>query len=559
MRMRMTTPVSELDFAAAGRLLLTDLLLARVDETPDAVALRSPSGTSTFAQWLHRATIVSSVLREATRLQPGACVLAWVDTADSREVAGTVHGVLHAGGIAAPLDDRLSAPELLRFAADTDACATVASRGLLLRDGLGTADSLPGSHDHDLLVVPISGGALQCSHALLVPAPGEGTASRDQAVRRAPDDCAFLAFTSGSTGRPKAAMITHGGSVQLAERMVNAVFAAPRGGRRLQAADVIQSPIPAHLGTSIANNLYPAAFAGCSLSYRGRRFDAAASEREMVAFGTTIYNGAAPHFAMMCQLPETGLTSQLGVDVMITSGSPMTKSLYDAMRRRWPAVSIANWYALNETMVGQTLNFGAGMEIDPTAVGRPVWPTELKIVDEGGTAQPADKEGEILLRSPGQMIGYYGRPDETAERMVDGWIRTGDLGRVGGDDGMLRITGRIGDRINRGAFKFYPAEVEEVLAAHPAVADAGVIGVPHPALGQEVAAFVVLRRPEVELADLAGELQKFCHQRLSPHKIPAYFRVVDQLPRNNFGKLVRRELLSRWNTESTAVHHREEK
>jgi acyl-CoA synthetase (AMP-forming)/AMP-acid ligase II len=241
---------------------------------------------------------------------------------------------------------------------------------------------------------------------------------------------------------------------------------------------------------------------------------------------------------------------------MIASGSPMTRTLYDAMRRRWPAVSVANWYALNETMVGQTLNCGKGMEADPTAVGKVVWPTELKVVDDAGAELPAGEDGEILLRSPGQMTGYYRRPEETAERIVDGWIRTGDLGRVDAGDGMLRITGRSGDRINRGAFKFYPAEVEEVLAAHPAVADVGVVGVPHPVLGQDVAAFVVLRQPGAE-ADPAAALQAYCRQQLSRHKVPAHFRVVDSLPRNNFGKLVRRELLSRWEEDAAGADQQE--
>lgn len=548
--------VADLDFEAAGKLLLTDLLQARVAETPDAVALRSPSGAWTFAEWLHRSAVVGSVLGEAARLEADSCVLVWVDTADSREVAGALHGVLHAGAIAAPLDDRLSAPEVLRFATDTEARAAIVSRGLLLREGLAAEDALPGAREGDLLVVPILGGALQAARALAVPDAGEGTAAR-AAVRRAPGDCAFLAFTSGSTGRPKAAMITHGGSVQLAERMANAVFAAPRGGRRLGPDDFIQSPIPAHLGTSVANNLYPTAFAGCALGYRGRRFDPAASEREMVEHGTTIYNGAAAHFAMMCQSPETDLTGRVAVEVMIASGSPMTRALYDAMRRRWPAVSVANWYALNETMVGQTLNCGPGMEADPTAVGSVVWPTELRIADDAGAELAAGEEGEILLRSPGQMIGYYLRPEETAERIVDGWIRTGDLGRIDGGDGMLRITGRIGDRINRGAFKFYPAEVEEVLAAHPAVADVGVIGVPHPTLGQDVAAFVVLRQCDGAPADPMEELQRYCRTRLSRHKVPAHFRVADSLPRNNFGKLVRRELLSRWEEDAAGADRQE--
>jgi acyl-CoA synthetase (AMP-forming)/AMP-acid ligase II len=548
----MTTPVSDLDFDAAGRLTLTDLLQARAAETPDAPALRSPVGSYTFAQWLHRATIVGSVLPEAVRLEPGACVLVWIDTADGRELAGALHGVLYAGGIAAPLDDRLSAPEVVRFARDTDARAAVVSRGLLLRrpgpDALDGA-SLPGTRDHDVLVVPITDGALQCSRAVKVPDAGHGTPGRDAAVRREPGDCAFLAFTSGSTGQPKAAMITHGGSVQLAERMVNAVFAAPRGGRRVRPDDVIQSPVPAYLGTSIANNLYPAAFAGCALAYRGRRFDPAASEQEMVENKATIYSGAPAHFAMMCQLPETDLTARVGVQLMLASGSPMTRTLYDAMRRRWPAVSVANWYALNETMVGQTLNCGVDMDVDPTAVGRTVWPTELEIVGEDGAERPTGQEGEILLRSPGQMSGYYRNQPATDERIVDGWVRTGDLGRVG-DDGLLRVTGRIGDRINRGAFKFYPAEVEEVLVSHPQVTEVGVIGVPHPVLGHDVAAFVVLRDP-AGLMDPVEELQAYCRQRLSPHKVPAHIRVVERLPRNTFGKLLRRELRSQWEGETT--------
>ena len=236
---------------------------------------------------------------------------------------------------------------------------------------------------------------------------------------------------------------------------------------------------------------------------------------------------------------------------MIASGSPLTTTLYDAMRRRWPTAAVANWYALNETMVGQTLNCGADMDIDPTAVGRTVWPTELKIVGEDGSERPADEEGQILLRSPGQMSAYYRNEAETAERIVDGWIRTGDLGRIRSDDGMLRVTGRIGDRINRGAFKFYPAEIEEVLGSHPQVADVGVIGVPHPLLGQDVAAFAVLRAPD-SLADPVEELQEYCRQRLSRHKVPAHVCVVDQLPRNAFGKLMRRDLVSRWEADTTA-------
>ncbi len=543
--------MNELSFGDAGRLTLPELLERRTSESPDRVAVVSPAGTLTYAIWLARAKVVSTALCEWAGTAPGDPVLVWTDSADAAQFVTAFHGVLDAGGIGVPLDDRLSANELLRFLIDCDARAAVISKEVLAglpvagQRELGVEDWMR-TDDAGLIVVPAENGRLLLDKALAVEEVGSHPQTYDSPARRRPDDCAFLAFTSGSTGRPKGAMISHGGTVQLAERMVKAVFAAPRGGRPVGPADVIQSPIPAYLGTSIANNLYPAVLAGCPLRYRGRRFDPIASEQEMLMAGTTIYNGAPAHFAMMCQAPRTAAEDRIGVEVMITSGSPLTPTLYESMRRRWPGTAIANWYALNETMVGQTLSYGEDVDQDPTAVGRPVWPTELKIADLDGNPLTLGEEGEILLRSPGQMLGYFRNEAETAKRIQDGWIRTGDLGRVSPDDGLLRVTGRQGDRINRGAFKFYPVEVEEVLDGHEAVAEAAVTGVPHPLLGQDVVAFVALRGNNLDPVAAQGILRDYCRERLSRHKVPSAVVVVDQLPRNGFGKLLRPQLRAQW-------------
>lgn len=542
-----------LDFKEAGKLTLLDLLEKRTQATPDAIAVRSPAGHMSFSEWRHNARAISALIKQSSTYRPNTPILVWVDTADVRKVISAQHGVLDSACIVAPLDDRLSVAEVKMFAKDVAATAVIVSRGLLLSrknedlQEFALNGVSAGGDPLDLMIFSVDGTAFS-----LVASIEEGMdryvdMDRSDNARPGPDDCALLAFTSGTTGRPKAAMITHGACAQLAERMVNEVFAAPRGGRAIGPGDVIQSPVPAYLPTSIVNTLYAAVLAGCPLSYRGRKFDPAAEEKEMVLAGTTVYAGAPSHYAMMCQLPASDDSRAARVQVMTVSGAPMTAALYQPMRERWPRVSIANWYALNETMVGQTLNFGQDMDLDPAAIGKPIWPTELAVVDDSGNQCVPGEAGEILLRAPGQMVGYYLNEVETAKRIDrNGWIHTDDTGFVGKEDGLLRITGRKGDRINRGGFKFYPIEVEEVLLGHEGLADAAVLAIPDSILGQDIVAIVVKFEDGRNRAYTETDIREFCQDRLSRNKVPSRVYFVDQLPRSGFGKVVRKELIALW-------------
>jgi long-chain acyl-CoA synthetase len=163
---------------------------------------------------------------------------------------------------------------------------------------------------------------------------------------------------------------------------------------------------------------------------------------------------------------------------------------------------------------------------------------DVRIVDEAERPLPVGEAGEVCVRGPNVMLGYYRMPDETARVLRGGWLHTGDVGRLD-DDGYLYIVERKKDLIIRGGLNVYPREVEDVLYAHPAVAEAAVVGMPDPVMGEEGCAFVVLRAGAAATADT---LIAFCQERLARFKCPREVRVVDSLPKSPIGKILRKEL-----------------
>jgi acyl-CoA synthetase (AMP-forming)/AMP-acid ligase II len=353
-----------------------------------------------------------------------------------------------------------------------------------------------------------------------------------------PHDDALIAFTSGSTGTPKGPIWSQSAICQYAERLTNLTYALPRDGKKLQADDILQSPIPLYTAASLIENIYPTVFSGCELIFEGRRFDPDASEERMAQHGTTVYNGVPAFFALMCDLPHR--RPDAAPELMIMSGSALTAPLYRRMSERWPSTAITNWYGLNESGTGQTLNYGPDMERHPESIGRPLPPTEIRVVDADLNPVPPGTEGDLLMRAPGQMREYFRSPEQTAERFRGDWLFTGD--RVfQDDDGLIHVVGRNEDRINRGGFKFYPAEVRSALEAHAAVREAAVIAVPHDLLGQDAVAFVV----KTDDGDVAEEdLRQHCRSQIAPNKVPARVIFLDEMPRAAYGKVNRRRLLA---------------
>jgi acyl-CoA synthetase (AMP-forming)/AMP-acid ligase II len=536
-------PLDEITLEQAGEMSIPALLDRRVEETPGARALTTIRGELTFAEWRQRAAATAGLLRDRLGNLRGERLLLWMGSDDARDFHVVLHAALMERSTVVALDDRFRPAETARLIDEIEPSALVMSSTVARNLGpAGLADlamhaAVPTDEPELVHLVSIrdrsvADDAESVRLASLPDAEPENIAE--------PHDVATIFFSSGTTGAPKGAPWTHADLCQYVERAAHAIYALPRGGRRLDADDILQSPIPVYTAAAVMENPYAAVVAGCTLACETSRFDAALSERRMHELGTTIYNGAPPHFAMMCDLPATSEPERL--ELMLSGGSAFTGPLYRRMRKRWPSARVANWYGLMESGCGQTLSYGEVLERAPGSIGVPVAPTEFRIVDDRLEDLPANAEGELWLRAPAQMREYFRNPEQTARRLHDGWLRTGDRAVVDGD-GVIHVVGRNEERINRGGFKFYPVEIEAVLEDDPRVLEAAVIAVPHDVLGQDAVAFVV----PTDGSELdPDELRSRCKSRVAPNKVPSRIIVTERLPRGAYGKVVRRDLARRY-------------
>jgi acyl-CoA synthetase (AMP-forming)/AMP-acid ligase II len=208
------------------------------------------------------------------------------------------------------------------------------------------------------------------------------------------------------------------------------------------------------------------------------------------------------------------------------------------LQARLPGAVVLNSYGMTEGGHATFSMDPEGSRTRPGAVGRARPPVEVRIVDDRGTPCPTGTVGEVITRNPAGHREYYKDPEATARMWEGGWLHTGDLGYLD-EDGYLYIAGRKKEMIVRGGMNIYADDVEAVLQAHPAVVEAAVIGVPHEVLGEDIAAFVVLRPDEAVSAE---EVRHFAAQQLADYKVPRQITFLAELPRNAGGKVVKSRL-----------------
>ena len=346
----------------------------------------------------------------------------------------------------------------------------------------------------------------------------------------AAQDMALLQYTGGTTGRPKGAMLTH---ANLAANVAQTI--AWIGELLEPGEETTITALPLyHIFALTANLLVFMALGGRNVLIANPR-DLGGFIRELKRERFSAITGVDTLFAALLDRPEFAQVDFSGLKLAVAGGMALQRSVAERWRRL-TGVPLVEGYGLTEASPIVCCNPVDAREFSGR-LGLPLESTEVTIRDERGAELARGEVGEICVRGPQVMRGYWNAPEETAQAFFGGWLRTGDLGRIDAR-GYVEFVERRKDVIVVSGFKAYPSEIDAVALAHPGVKDAGAVGVPHPKSGEAVALFVVKRDPALTAAALAEHLA----QRLAPYKRPARIEFRESLPKSPIGKVLHREL-----------------
>lgn len=494
----------------------------------DRVAVEGPDGDRTFAQLADRVTRIANGLL-SRGLQPGDRVLDL--QRNSTAYLETDLAIRAAGLVRAALNHRLHPSDWERIATDSGARALFYDPAFeggteALRDGLDvvvcTGDG-PGGVALERLVRDSPGGPI---------------------IVRAPDDLCGLHYSSGTTGHPKGAQRTHRNWMASLANMTHDVLGGPPGPDDCY---VHAGPITHTSGLFVLPFLVAGARQIVQPAWDPEEFVAAVRER-----GAT-HTAVVP--TMVSRLLATGADRDAlrGLRMLAYAGAPMPpEQMRQAHERLTP--NLVQYYGLVEAIPPVTLLDAAdhargllGEAELLTSAGRPALGVEIGVVDESGRPVPSGEIGEVVTRGDHVMAGYWNAESRTdlSKSVVDGWLHTGDLGRLG-PDGHLWLVDRVGDMIISGGYNIYPREVEDVIAEVPEVAEVAVLGAADDDWGQRVIALVTARPGRV--VDPAIVLAH-CRDRMASYKKPKEVRVVPELPLNSTGKISKKVLREQLDAE----------
>jgi long-chain acyl-CoA synthetase len=488
------------------------LNLARsASASPNAIALICGETRLTYGELDAASAHVAGWLRERGIAEGDAV---GIMLPNLTEFAIAYYAVLRAGGIVVPMNVLLKQREVAFYLSDPAARLVVAWHEF-------AEAALAGAQNAGAECLLVEPGSLG-----LLPVAGRPPAA---VTPRAQGDTAVILYTSGTTGTPKGAELTHG-------NLGRNVEVCGRTLLRIGPDDVVLGALPLFhsFGQTCAMNASVAAAATLALV---PRFSPKTVLETIERHRVTVFAGVPTMYAALLNYPYRHAEDVSSLRCCVSGGAALPVEVLRGFEQEFGCV-ILEGYGLSETSPVACFNH-PDRERLPGSIGTPIEGIEMRVVDDERREVPPGELGEIAIRGHNVMKGYLNRPEATANAIDrDGWFYTGDLARVDAH-GRYLIVDRKKELIIRGGYNVYPREIEEVLYEHPAVADAAVIGLAHPELGEEVGAAVVLKPDRA--AD-AAELRAYLKVNVAAYKYPRHIWFVDQLPKGPTGKILKRAI-----------------
>jgi long-chain acyl-CoA synthetase len=484
-------------------------LTATAERFGDRIAQKLDDAELTYALLDEASARIAGLLREKG-VEPGDRV--GIMLPNVPYFAVVYYGILRAGGVVVPMNVLLKGREVAFYLRDPGAKVVFAW--------------------HDFAQAAEAGAAEAGAEVVLV-RPGEfeqllgGAEPVREVADRAAGDTAVILYTSGTTGTPKGAELTHGNlgsNVAVSSKL----FGVSDG-------DVVLGALPLFhsFGQTCALNNCVATGATLTLI---PRFDPDKALEIIARDRVTVFLGVPTMYAAMLHSQSADGADTSTLRYCGSGGAAMPVEVMREFEEKFRC-NILEGYGLSETSPVASFNH-PDRDRKPGSIGTPIEGVEMRAVDEDGNDVPQGEVGEIVIRGNNVMKGYWNNPDATQQAIRDGWFHSGDMARVD-EDGYFFIVDRKKDMIIRGGYNIYPREIEEILYEHPAVAEAAVIGIPHPELGEEVAAVVALKQGHDAGAD---ELREHCKEQVAAYKYPRKVFFVDELPKGPTGKILKREI-----------------
>ncbi len=495
---------------------ISNLLIESTARRPEHPAIRFLERTITYAELNRQVDRLSHGLVRAGLRPKDICVLMMPNSIDWAIV---YYALAKVGAVVLPVNFLYRVGELDHIFKDSGARAFIGHKDYL-EHPRQVMESLPKMDLRIAQGLPDSQGFIHLEELSVDEGTFHPYPTRD-------DDTWAIIYTSGTTGHPKGAMLTHHNLANNAMTVADMRSADPN--------DVVFGVLPLFHIYGQTSTFNSSIYLGLTIrlwpQFNAEELFSAIEEEE-----SSILIAVPTIFSRLVELADLRPPRRSGLRFCVSGGASLPVEVLRRFENRFQT-KIYEGYGLTECSPVCVEN-PFGRQTRPGSIGLPIPGFEARIVNEQDEDVPIGAVGELIIHGPGVMKGYFNQPEATAETLRGGWLHTGDLARMD-EDRYIYIVDRKKDMIIRGGYNVYPREIEEILYTHPDVVEATVVGVPHPDLGEEVTAVVVLREGTRRTPE---ELRQFVKERVAPYKYPRRVQIVKELPKSHTGKILKKIL-----------------